>query len=293
MIEKGIDMTKNYHHSDRFPYEAAYCVFKLRDGCLPETVEEYARKLSDFFEGLYSSNEVFHTTNDVTKITLEDLKLHFDSIRANYTAGTFNNIHIVLNQYYRFLIVELRLPVPPLTWAITTQKREQIPLVLQLPWEEMTRKVLEGNTPGDYKLAFLLFSKGWSIKKMLSAFAGRQLLHFEWSRAEQDFLTYYPRPLIGSEHLFLNRKGELISGKTLAKWLNKTFKTLDLTYKHGVLRDDARIMYIARHRLTGHDLEKLYGFVLEGRFSKTLLKLSEEIQREWHEKSTSSGAKRF
>ena len=264
---------------DHFPYEAAYRDFKINEGCLPETVDDYSRKLADFFDDLCQSNEVYNATKDITKITLEDLKIHFEKIRPYYTAGTFNNIHIVLNQYYRFLIVEARLPVPPLTWAIATQKREQIPKVLQLDWETLAQKVLEGNYTEDEKLIFLLFSKGWSTRKMLSSFAGQQLLRFEWTKSERDFLTFFHRPVIGAKHLFLNKKGNPISPDTLTRRLNRVLKQFDLPYKHGVLRDDARIMYIANHNLNGQEIEKLFGFVSEGRFSKLLLKLSDEIRK--------------
>ncbi len=84
---------------------------------------------------------------------------------------------------------------------------------------------------------------------------------------------------IGAEHLFLNQKGNPTSTDTLMRRLNRVLNQFKLPYKHGVLRDDARIVYIANHRLNGQEIEKLFGFASEGHFSKLLLKLSDEFRK--------------
>lgn len=114
---------------------------------------------------------------------------------------------------------------------------------------------------------------------MLSSFAGQQLLRFEWTKNERDFLTFFYRPVIGAEHLFLNQKRNTISTDTLTRQLNRVLNQFELPYKHDVLRDDARIMYIPDHKLNGQEIEKFFGFVSKGRFSKLLLKLSEEVNK--------------
>jgi len=111
---KGLSMTKK-QPQDRFPYEAAFIQFKLREGILPGTAEEYAGKLAVFFDGFEASNQVFAKTQNITKLSLNDLNLQFERIRKFYSVRTFNSIHGIVSQYYRFLIVELHLPVPPLT----------------------------------------------------------------------------------------------------------------------------------------------------------------------------------
>ncbi|WP_404884178.1 hypothetical protein [Lactococcus garvieae] len=277
---KGITMTNNQHPKDRFPYEAAFVRFKLKEGILPGTAEEYVGKLAVFFNGLESTNSLFDHTKYITKISLNDLNAQFERIQKFYSRRTFNSIHGIVNQYYRFLIVELHLPVPPLTWSISTNKVIQTPKILKLPWESFSQKVLEGNFTPDEKLTFLLFSKGWSATMMLTPDISKKLLLFEWTKEEQDFLTFFPRPLFHAKHLFLNPKGEPLARGTFTKRLAKIIKFLELDYKHAALRDDARIMYIATHRLDGVQIEKLYGFVLEGRFSKLLLKLAYEVQKE-------------
>ena len=277
---KGVTMTNNQHPKDRFPYEAAFVRFKLKEGILPGTAEEYAGKLAVFFNGLESSNSLFDHTKDITKISLNDLNAQFERIQKFYSSRTFNSIHGIVNQYYRFLIVELHLPVPPLTWSISTNRVIQTPQILHLPWETFSQKILEGDFTPDEKLTFLLFSKGWSATMMLTPNISKKLLSFEWTKEEQDFLTFFPRPLFHARHLFLNPKGEPLARGTITKRLAKIIKFLELDYKHGALRDDARIMYIATHRLDGVQIEKLYGFVLEGRFSKLLLKLAREVIKE-------------
>lgn len=272
-------MTITHHPNDRFPYEYDFIHFKIQEGCLPSSAEEYAGKLTTFFDGIYQSNLLFSSTHDITKVTLDDLNLHFERIKKNYALRTYNSIHGIVNQYYRFLIVAGHLPVPPLSWSISTQKIKQTPLLLMLPWEEMARDILERNFTEDQKLAFLLFSKGWSIPMMQKPNISKQLLRFEWTKSERDFLVYFPRPILGAEHLFLNGKGDPLPHRTLNKKLSSVLKSFNFPYKHGALRDDARIMYIANHQLTGMDLERLYGFVLEGRFSKTLLNLAQETRK--------------
>lgn len=270
-------MTNKQNSKDRFPYEAAFIRFKLKEGILPGTAEEYAGKLAVFFNGLECSNFLFESTKDITKVSLNDLNAQFERIRKFYSRRTFNSIHGIVNQYYRFLIVELHLPVPPLTWSISTNKVIQTPQILNLPWETFSQKILEGDFTPEEKLTFLLFSKGWSATMMLTPDISKKLLSFEWTKEEQDFLTFFPRPLFHTKRLFLNPKGEPSARGTITKRLGKITKYLELDHKHGALRDDARIMYIANHQIDGPKIEKLYGFVLEGRFSKLLLKLAREV----------------
>jgi|GEM_PF-4275061 len=141
----------------------------------------------------------------------------------------------------------------------------------------MAQKVLESDWSSKEKLTFLLFSKGWSASMMLTPYISRKLLHFKWTKAEHDFLTYFPRPLFNVEHLLLNYKGQPLGQNSITRRIAEITHSFGLKHKHGALRDDARIMYIATHRLDGPQLEKLYGFVLEGRFNKLLLKLAREV----------------
>jgi len=272
-------MHNKQYPEDRFPYEQSFIQFKISEGMLPGTAEEYAGKLFIFFEGVKLSNPIFAATNRITVLSLDDLNSQFEKIKGLYSRRTFNSIHTCVNQYYRFLITEARLPVPPLTWSVSTNKLKQTPELLMLPWEALAKRVIESQLPEDHKLIFLLFSKGWSLPMMMAPYSSRKLLHFNWTEQERQFLHDYSYPLFNKEHLFVKSTGEPYHHNTINKHLRRVILELGLKQKHGALRDDARIMYIAHHNLDGTAIEKQYGFVLGGRFSSLLLRLAREVSR--------------
>lgn len=95
----------------------------------------------------------------------------------------------------------------------------------------------------------------------------------------REFIASFSPSLFGSEFLFTNRRGEALSRRAVNNRLAEILKVFELPHKHGALRDDARIMYIANHNLDAIEIEKQYGFVLGGRFSTLLLRLAREVKR--------------
>jgi hypothetical protein len=183
-----------------------------------------------------------------------------------------------VNQYYKFLLIELRLQVPPLSWSIETFKVRQTPLVYDLPWGEMAARVIDGNFAPDVKFAFLLFSRGFGIPLMREKRASRKLLRVNWSDKEREFLNQFPRPIFGQDYLFINKHGECLSEESTRERLNTAIRSLSLDLTHGALRDDARVVQIANTRLESKSIFELYNIKEHGRHSMMLLKLADQVR---------------
>lgn len=268
--------------SDRFPYEAAFVEYKIKnDAILPETAQAYAGKLAVFFDRLKQNNLIFQKTNKITTVSVEDIQKQFEDISQVYSPLTYNKIHQCLNQYYKFLIVELRLPVPPLTWAISTEKIQRAKQALHLDWTQMAQQILEDkDLRVDSKLAFLLFSKGWSTKMMGTPGNAHLLPLFKWTDQESTFLQEYPRHLSEEEFLFINALGNKMPHITLLSRLSNALSVFALPHKHGALRHDARVSYIAQNNLKALNIQKLYGFKASGRWVEELLKDADKMIKE-------------
>lgn len=268
--------------SDRFPYEAAFVDYKIKnDAILPETAQAYAGKLAVFFDRLKQNNLIFQKTNKITTISIEDIQQQFEIISQVYSPLTYNKIHQCLNQYYKFLIVELHLPVPPLTWAISTEKIQRVKQALHLDWTQMAQQILENkDLRVDSQLAFLLFSKGWSTKMMGTPDNAHLIPLFQWTEQEAAFLREYPRHLSEEEFLFINAQGNKMPHMTLLSRLSKALSIFNLPHKHGALRHDARVSYIAKHNLDALDIQTVYGFKASGRWVEELLKDANKMTQE-------------
>lgn len=277
-------MTK-HNSDDRFPYEQEFKSFKIRkDNVLIKTADDYCNKLALFFDKLKQSNIIFNRTDDVTKISVSDIDNYFYYLSSIVSPRTYNNIHKVINQYYRFLLVHKRLNVPPLIWTITTQKIESYLSEEWVDWENKIDQVLGSHLQPREKLAFLLFSKGLSLTQICKQGMPSKIKSWEWRTNELDFLNRYSNNIFQFDYFFYHRNGAPLAHKTVVKLLSKTNQSIELTQKHALLKENARIHCIATHHLNAEDIYERYQIKVGGTVSNELINKAKRYRVKYESK---------
>jgi hypothetical protein len=274
-----------HNTNDRFPYEQEFRTFKIRrDNVLIKTADDYCNKLALFFEELRQSNVIFNRTNDVTKISVSDIDNYFYYLSSVVSPRTYNNIHKVINQYYRFLLVQKRLNVPPLIWTITTQKIESYLSEEWVDWDNKIDQVLGGNLQPREKLSFLLFAKGLSLTQMCKKDMPAKTQNWEWRTNEFDFLNGYSNNIFQFDYFFYHRDGAPLAHKTVAKLLSKANQSIELTQKHALLKENARIHCISAHQLNAEDIYERYQIKVGGTVSNELINKAKRYRVKYESK---------
>lgn len=214
---------------------------------------------------------------------MSDIDNYFYYLSSVVSPRTYNNIHKVINQYYRFLLVQKRLNVPPLIWTITTQKIESYLSEEWVDWDNKIDQVLGGNLQPREKLAFLLFAKGLSLTQMCKKDMPSKIQNWEWRTNELDFLNGYNN-IFKFDFFFYHRDGAPLAHKTVAKLLSKANQSIELTQKHALLKENARIHCIATNQLNAEDIYERYQIKVGGTVSNELLNKAKRYRVKYESK---------
>ncbi|GFH41252.1 hypothetical protein [Pseudolactococcus insecticola] len=261
------------------PYLNQYVDYLLDTGMEQNSIDYYTKSLFRLLSRARDLNVLFAKTNDPRKITEEDWAIIFEEIQYMYAPGTFNKFHTIVNSYYKFLLVELRLNVPPLSWTIDKKKLDKLIKYPEYDWQELTEKViLDDSFDDSEKAIFLFISKGLTRTQIL---AGTRDLgdYIPYSNIERNFIHDLKEklsdvPVYITEGVMVVSKREKKKPQRAAinKMLAGVLKTLGITEKSGTLTSDARIYNALINDWGAREIEDNYNLVANLETNREVLK---------------------